>query len=69
MYEYKTVFYKEGSMNTMGSQNINLVKFEKLLNHYAQKGWKLREIEKDSQKTLFGGRRDAYIIIFEKQIG
>jgi hypothetical protein len=65
MYEYKTIIYKEGSMNTMGSQNINPAKLDKFLNHYASQGWRLKEITKDNQKTFFG-RREAYIIILER---
>lgn len=68
MYEYKVVIYKEGTLNTMSSQNIKSSKFERILNQYASEGWKLKDVEKDSQKGFFGGKREAYVIIFERKI-
>lgn len=68
MYEYKTVIYKEGSINTMGARNVNVSKFNKLLNHYAQAGWRFKNIEKDQQRTFFGRSREAYLIIFERRV-
>lgn len=68
MYQYKTVVYKEGTLNTVGSKNVNITKFTKLINHYAQAGWRLKIIEKDQQKAFFGGKREAYLLIFEKRV-
>lgn len=69
MYEYKTVTYKEGTLNTMSSQNVNTSKFSKILNHYAKEGWRLKALEKDRQKSFFGGVREAYLIVFERKTG
>jgi len=68
MFEYHTVVYKEGSMNTMSSRNVNPAKFSKILNHYAKEGWRLRAVEKDSQRTLFGRIREAYLLILERRV-
>lgn len=68
MYKYKTVFYKEASFKTNTLRKTNLPKFENLLNHYASDGWRLKEVKQSSQKTIFGGNEDAYIVIFEKTI-
>jgi hypothetical protein len=68
MYEYKTIVYKEGSINTMSAKNVNPAKFSKVLNHYAQEGWRLKAVEKDSQKAFFGGTREAYLLIMERRV-
>ena len=68
MYEYKTVVYKEGTLNTMNSKNVNVSRFDKMLNHYAQQGWRLKAVEKDTQKAFLGGTREAYLLIFERRI-
>lgn len=68
MYEYKTITYKEGTFNTMSAQNVNTSKVDKILNHYSQQGWRLKAVEKDQQKSLFGGRREAYLFILERKV-
>ena len=52
----------------MNSQNVDISKFSKVLNHYASKGWRVKLIEKDRQKSFWGGMRDAYLIILERKV-
>ena len=68
MYEYKTVVYKEGTLNTMSAKNVNANKFSKILNHYAGEGWRLKALEKDQQRAFFGGTREAYLMVFERKV-
>ena len=52
----------------MGAQNVNPNKFSKVLNHYASDGWRLKAVEKDIQKSFFGGVREAYLLILERRV-
>ena len=68
MKEYKTVVYREPLLGSilLGASKINPRKFTDFLNSNAEDGWKVITMEKDIQRTLIFFRREAYVVIMEK---
>ena len=45
------------------------VKFTDFLNRNAQDGWKVITMEKDQQRAFLFFKREAYVVIMEREIG
>lgn len=69
MKEYKAVIYREGMLGSMllGASKINPVKFTSFLNDNAREGWRVVTMEKDVQRMLLIFRREAYVVLMEKE--
>ena len=68
MKEYKVVIYREGLFGSLllGASKINPVRFTEFLNENAQDGWQVITMEKDIQRMLLFWRREAYVVILER---
>lgn len=68
MKEYKVVVYREGMLGSilLGASKVNPQKFTDFLNSNAQDGWQVVTMDKDIQRTLLLFRREAYVVILEK---
>lgn len=68
MKEYKAVIYREGVLGSMllGASKINPMKFTQFLNSNASEGWRVVTMEKDVQRLLLLFKREAYVIVLER---
>lgn len=68
MKEYKAIMYREGILGSifLGASKIDPMKFTDFLNENAQEGWRVVSMEKDVQRTLLFFKREAYVVILEK---
>lgn len=68
MKEYKAVLYREGVLGSMllGASKINPKKFTDFLNSNAAEGWRVVTMEKDVQRLLLLFKREAYVVVLEK---
>ncbi len=68
MAEYKVVMYQEGMLGSLllGSSKVNPVKFTEFLNENAAEGWRVVTMEKDIRRMLLLWKREAYVVIMEK---
>jgi hypothetical protein len=68
MKEYKAIVYREGFLGSflLGASKINPVKFSEFLNENARQGWRVITMEKDVQRMLLFFRREAYVVLMEK---
>lgn len=67
--EYKVVIYQESMLGSLilGGSKVNPVKFSEFLNRNAQAGWRVTTMEKDIRRMLLFWKREAYIVILEKE--
>ena len=70
MKEYKAVLYREGMLGSLflGASRINPVRLTEFLNANAREGWRVVTMEKDIQRMLLLFRREAYVILMERDI-
>lgn len=70
MKEYKVVIYREGILGSMllGASKVNPERFTAFLNQNAKSGWKVVTMEKDLQRLYLFFRREAYLVILEREI-
>lgn len=68
MKQYKVIAYREGMLGSLflGQSKVNPVKFTDFLNENARQGWRVITMEKDIQRMLLLFRREAYIVLMEK---
>ena len=67
MKTYKTVVYRESFGSAfLGAGNVRPQKFTDFLNKNAAEGWRVMTMEKDVQRVLLLFRREAYVVILEK---
>lgn len=68
MKEYKVGIYRENALSSLlfGSAKVNPVKFTDFLNANAQEGWRVVTIEKETRRMLLIFRREAMVVVFEK---
>lgn len=66
--QYKVVIYREGFLGSLmfGASKINPVRFSEFLNKNAADGWQVVTMDKDIQRLLIFFRREAYVVILEK---
>ncbi len=69
MKQYKVILYREKILGSLllGASKINPVRFTEFLNANAQEGWQVVTMEKDIQRLFFFFRREAYVVILEKE--
>lgn len=68
MKEYKVIVYREGLLGSLflGAAKVNPIRFTDFLNQNAQDGWRVVTMEKDIQRLLLLFRREAYVVLLEK---
>lgn len=68
--QYKAVLYRESALGSMflGASKINPVRFTHFLNENAKEGWRVVTMEKDQQRLFLFFRREAYVVIMEKDV-
>ncbi len=66
--EYKVVIYQEGMLGSLllGSGKVDPVKFGDFLNLNARDGWQVVTMEKDMRRMLLFWKREAYVVILER---
>ena len=71
MKEYKVVIYQEGALSSMllGAANANAEKFGAFLNDNAQQGWRVITMQKDMRRLFLFWRREAYLVVMERDRG
>jgi Domain of unknown function (DUF4177) len=69
MKQYKVVIYQEGMLGSLllGASKVNPVKFTDFLNLNAKQGWQVITMEKDIRRMLLLWRREAYVVVMEKE--
>lgn len=67
--EYKVVIYQEGMLGSLllGEAKVNPVKFSEFLNKNAEEGWRVKTMEKDIRRMLLLWKREAYVVILERE--
>ena len=53
----------------LGAANANPVKFSDFLNRNAKEGWRVVTMEKDMRRLFLLWRREAYLLVMERDIG
>ena len=68
MREYKVVIYQEGLIGSLllGASTVDPVRFSEFLNMNAKQGWRVVTMEKDIRRMLLLWRREAYLVIMER---
>lgn len=69
MKQYKTVIYQEGMLGSLlfGASKVDPVKFSDFLNKNAREGWRVVTMEKDIRRMMLFFKREAYVVILEKE--
>ncbi len=70
MKEYKVVIYQEGILGSIifGTSKVDPVRFSEFLNKNARKGWRVVTMEKDIRRLFLFWKREAYVVLMEKEI-
>ncbi|OLU19649.1 MULTISPECIES: DUF4177 domain-containing protein [Pseudomonadaceae] len=70
MKEYKVVIYQEGMLGSLvlGASKVNPLRFTEFLNRNAREGWRVVTMEKDIRRMLLLWRREAYVVVMEKDV-
>jgi hypothetical protein len=70
MKEYKVVIYQEGMLGSLilGASKVDPIRFTSFLNSNAAQGWRVITMEKDIRRMLLFWKREAYVVIMEKDI-
>ncbi len=68
MKEYKAVVYQEGMISSIifGSAKADPENLSRFLNDNARDGWRVITMEKDERRTLLFWKREAYVILLER---
>ncbi|AKJ30828.1 DUF4177 domain-containing protein [Caldimonas brevitalea] len=69
MKEYKVTIYQEGMLGSLllGASKVDPVRFTAFLNKNAKEGWRVITMEKDIRRMLLLWRREAYVVIMERE--
>lgn len=69
MKQYKVIIYQEGLLGSLllGASKVDPVKFTDFLNLNAKQGWRVVTMEKDIRRMLLLWRREAYLVILERE--
>ncbi len=67
--EYKVVIYQEGMLGSLllGSSKVDPLRFSEFLNQNALEGWRVQTMEKDIRRMLLFFKREAYVVILERE--
>lgn len=70
MKEYNVIIYQESMLSSLflGSAKVDPEKFSELLNTYAREKWRVVAIEKEMRRMLLFSRREAFIVILERDL-
>lgn len=68
MKEYKVVIYQESLLSSLlfGAAKVNPVNFSAFLNKQTPEGWRVVTMEKDLRRMLLFFKREAYVVILER---
>lgn len=68
MKEYKVVLYRENIISSivLGAAKVDPERFSNFLNANAAEGWRVIAIESESRRTLLFFKREAFIVIMER---
>lgn len=68
MKQYKVFLYQEGLLGSvvLGESKVDPERFTDFLNQYARQGWQVITMEKDIRRTLLFWKREAYLVIMER---
>ncbi|HID7624622.1 TPA: DUF4177 domain-containing protein [Neisseria meningitidis] len=68
MKEYKVVIYQESLLSSLffGATKVNPVNFSAFLNKQTPEGWRVVTMEKDLRRMLLFFKREAYVVILER---
>ncbi len=68
MKQYKVVIYQEGMLGSLllGASKVNPLKFSEFLNSNAREGWRVVTMEKDIRRMLLLWKREAYLVVMER---
>ena len=66
--EYKAVIYQESMLGSLflNGAKVDPVKFSHFLNANAQNGWRVVTMDKDMRRMLLFFKREAYVVIMER---
>jgi hypothetical protein len=70
MKQYKVVIYREGMLGSLflGSSKVDPERFSEFLNKNAAAGWRVVTMEKDIRRMLLLWKREAYLVVMEKDV-
>lgn len=70
MVEYKVVVYQEGMLGSLilGASKVDPIRFSEFLNKNAQQGWRVKTMDKDIRRMLLLWKREAYVVILEREL-
>ncbi len=68
-YEYHVLIYQESFVSAFlsGGGKVNADNFAASLNGFADDGWRVVTVEKESRRTLLFFQREAFICVLERQ--
>ena len=68
MKEYKAVIYQEGMLGSLllGQSKVDPVKLTEFINTNAAEGWEVVTMDKDQRRMLGFWKREALVIIMER---
>lgn len=69
MKEYQAVIYREGILGSLflGESKVDPDRFTEFLNEYAADGWRVVTMEREIRRMLLVSRREAYLVILERE--
>lgn len=68
MNQYKVVIYQESLLGSLlfGASKVDPIRFTDFLNKNASQGWRVVTMEKDVRRMLLFWKREAFVVIMEK---
>ena len=68
MKEYTVIIYQESLLSSLffGAAKVNPVNFSAFLNKQTPEGWRVVTMEKDLRRMLLFFKREAYVVILER---
>ena len=68
MKEYKAIIYQEGMLGSLllGQSKVDPIKLTNFLNANATEGWRVVTMDKDQRRMLLFFKREALVIIMER---
>ncbi|MFZ9585204.1 MAG: DUF4177 domain-containing protein [Pseudohongiellaceae bacterium] len=69
MKEYQVVIYQEGLWSSLlfGQAKVDPERFAGFLNEYASDGWRVVTMERESRRMLLFSRREAFLVVMERE--
>lgn len=67
--EYKAIIYQESMLGSLflAGAKVDPVKFSAFLNKNAANGWRVVTMEKDIRRMLLFFKREAYVVLMERE--